>query len=277
MYYDDIKIENVVHRFFSGKTVVNNPCTQVNSLEFIRFGHTLFFHGNKEQKKTIRLTGPVLFWTRQGDDYQIIPDPENPNEKYIEHISIDFRGPRTSRMVQALYELYPDEIFVPESPSEFFDMFSRILQLYRLDPVKNMPEIGMRLEQIMFQVISSALQEKSEVCDRYGLEKIAGELRSNPFEDYDFSQIAASVGVSFDHFRRLFREKHRLPPATYLHHQRMMRAVELLEKTDMRIKEIVYTCRFRSEIDFSRSFKKYSGYSPRNYREKCKKDVSIKE
>ena len=48
----------------------------------------------------------------------------------------------------------------------------------------------------------------------------------------------------------------------------MIRAAELLAKTDMRIKEIVFTCHFKSLMDFSRSFRKYSGLSPRAYRRK---------
>ena len=76
------------------------------------------------------------------------------------------------------------------------------------------------------------------------------------------------MNLSMDHFRRLFRERHQLPPHEYLSHQRMIRAAELLAKTDMRIKEIVFTCHFKSLMDFSRSFRKYSGLSPRAYRRK---------
>ena len=45
-------------------------------------------------------------------------------------------------------------------------------------------------------------------------------------------------------------------------------AAELLVMTDMRIKEIVYNCKFDSMMDFSRTFKRYSGMSPRDYRRK---------
>jgi len=36
----------------------------------------------------------------------------------------------------------------------------------------------------------------------------------------------------------------------------------------MRIKEIVYNCKFANMMDFSRSFKRYSGMPPRDYRRK---------
>ena len=268
MYFDDIKIQNVIHRFISGTKRENNLHAEVNSLEFIRCGYVLFFHDDGTRKETIRLNAPVFFWTRQGDDYAIIPDEESPRMKYVEHIYIDFTGPRTSRMVEALYELYPSGKMTPLEPEKIFETFRKILYLYRIDPVQNSAEIGVLLETLMFYVCSEKYNNKTDGYDHYKLETIADDIRSNPFKDYNFSATAKSLGITPDHFRRLFRGKHHLTPTAYLNHQRMIRAVELLEKTDMRIKEIVFTCHFSSVIGFSRSFKKYSGLSPREYRQK---------
>ncbi len=51
-----------------------------------------------------------------------------------------------------------------------------------------------------------------------------------------------------------------------LRNQRMLRAADLLRTTNMRIKEIMYACKFDTLMEFSRSFKSYSGMSPRAYR-----------
>ena len=66
-----------------------------------------------------------------------------------------------------------------------------------------------------------------------------------------------------------------MTPKEYLLRQRMLRAVELLENTNMRIKEIVFSCHFSSDVDFSRSFKKYCGLSPRAYREQFRKQRNV--
>ena len=100
---------------------------------------------------------------------------------------------------------------------------------------------------------------------------LAEQFRSDPFQKYNFNEIAENLKISPDHFRRIFRQKHKLTPHAYLHHQRMLRAVELLKMKEMRIKDIVFSCNFNSFVDFSRTFKKYTGLSPRQYREKLLK------
>ena len=54
------------------------------------------------------------------------------------------------------------------------------------------------------------------------------------------------------------------------------RAAELLRTTGMRIKEIVFSCRFTSDVEFSRGFKKFSGLSPRAYREQCRRGGALR-
>ena len=57
--------------------------------------------------------------------------------------------------------------------------------------------------------------------------------------------------------------------------KQMIRAAELLVMTDMRIKEIVYNCKFSNMMDFSRSFKRHYGMSPRDYRRKHDSSESL--
>ncbi len=238
-----------------------------NSLEFIRFGHIQLL---RERDGTVAdLAAPAFFWMRQDEKYLFFHKGCDQSEKRVEHIYFDFSGERSERMVTALENLYPAGMFHPSCPNEVYDTFIQILRLYRIDPVTKLPEIVMLMEKLMFIAYDSAKAPVSEEKDAYGLEKIAERLRCEPFRKYDFNGIAHEVGLSMDHFRFLFRKKHKLTPLAYLHHQRMIRAAELLEKTDMRIKEIAYTCNFSSEMDFSRDFKKYSGFSPRIYRDHC--------
>ena len=92
-------------------------------------------------------------------------------------------------------------------------------------------------------------------------------------ENFDFAAFAAKKGITLYHFRRLFRQVHLMPPSEFLREQKMIRAAELLRLTSMRIKEIMFNCSFTSEMEFSRSFKRYSGYSPRKYREIHRKNI----
>ena len=266
MYFDDINLKLVVHRFFNLTEKDFIYLTENNSLELIRSGHLQLFR--KRDGKMIDLTAPAFFWMKKGEEYQFVSNKQELPGKYIEHIYFDFDGERSERIISALDEMYPDGMLHPRDPAAVSDSFFRILQLYRIDPKGKLPEIGMLIEKLLFLACDSAQPRIAGQRDAYGLENIAEKLRGEPFLDYDFHKTAAELNLSMDHFRRLFRERHQLPPQEYLSHQRMIRSAELLEKTDMRIKEIVFTCHFKSLMDFSRSFRKYSGLSPRAYRRK---------
>ena len=264
MYFSDIQIITVMHHYFppAGKKLYFT--TESNSLEFIRFGHVRLLE--KRSGKVLDLQAPAFFWMHQDEEYLFEPVETDSGGKYIEHIYADLSGERSNRMIKALDGLYPEGMFHPADPEEVSRIFFHLLHLYRIDPHRKLPEIALHLENLMITAYNSRRHIVSEKRDAYDLERIAETLCSEPFGEYDFRKMALDRGLSVDHFRRLFREKHGVPPLEYLHRQRMIRAAELLEKTDLRIKEIVYSCHFRSDMDFSRKFKKYSGLSPRNYR-----------
>ncbi len=262
-YFNDLKFILVAHRFFIYSSA-NFFITENNSLEFIRSGHIIL---KRQNGLEIELSAPAFFWMKENSSCRFIVPNEKYHDKYIEHIYLDFNGERSRRMLSSLDELYPAGVFRPRNPEEVSDTFFRILKLYRGNPVSNHAGMGMLTEKLMFLAYDSFPHRQENSKDSYGLEQIAEKLRSEPFEDYDFHAIATELDISIDHFRRIFREKHKITPAAYLHHQRMFRAAELLKTTNMRIKEIVISCKFKSDIDFSRSFKKFSGLSPRIYRE----------
>lgn len=265
MYYEDLVIDKVVHRFFRRETLLDFVPWN-NSIEFIRFGHILL--KRTSDGSIIDLKAPVVFWMHKDVRYNYInKDPEN-TEKYTEHFFCDFVGERSERMLAALDELYPSGSFKPSSPDDVYKDFLRLLRLYRADWKINLPEIGFILEKLIFTAYDSSGNENSSAHDIQNLDRIAELLRSEPFQEYDFKSFAAEMDISYDHFRRIFRKKHRLTPREYLLHQRMFRAAELLKNDNMRIKEIVYSCNFKSLIDFSRIFKRYSGLSPREYRKR---------
>ena len=268
MYYDDLKFAISVHRFFS-----TDPSdffvTESNSLEFIRSGHIQL--KRKSDGQIIDLAAPAFYWLHQDASYRYIVSGLNPGHKYTEHIYVDIRGERSFRMVKALDELFPEGMFHPQDPEEVSRVFFHLLQLYRSDPKKNLPEMGALTERLMYLAYASAEKIPAESEDPYHLDKIAEQIRSDPFAKYDFHRIARQLEISDDHFRRIFQKKHQLTPHAYLNHQRMLRATELLTTTHMRIKEIVYSCNFRSLIDFSRAFRKFNGMSPRQYRENARR------
>lgn len=264
-YFDDITFRIVAHRFkISGPESFST--SESNSLEFIRSGELRLEYADGLR---VPLKAPAFFWIPRGREFRFSLPPGTPPGRASEHIYADILGPRSERMMAALDALFPEKFFTPRDPERVSALFFELLRLYRSSPERNHPEMAALAERLMALACSNS--DGKEIPDPYGLDRIAEDLRSDPFADFDFSRLARKAGLSPDHFRRLFRKRHQLTPHAYLNHQRMFRAAELLRTTGMRIKEIVFSCRFTSGVEFSRGFKKFSGLSPRAYREQCRR------
>lgn len=77
--------------------------------------------------------------------------------------------------------------------------------------------------------------------------------------------LAAQLGFSEVHFRKLFSETYGEPPHRYILHLRIRRARQLLADGILTIGAIAGQCGFSSVYHFSRSFKKNVGVSPSAY------------
>lgn len=231
-----------------------------NSIEFIRNGHVMLEKDGRE----IALSAPVLFWMRQGQTCRFFfPDK---TAGILEHIYFDFTGARSERLLAWLEEACPAGFLTPRDPEKVSGIFYDMLKLYRNDSQANHAELAVGVEQLAAHIKESLAPAKYPLEDPYGIWQSAEKIRNDPFLYFDFHAMAAKAGITYDHYRRLFRGVHKMSPPAYVRDQRMFRAAELLRVTSLRIKEIVCSCHFDSLMEFSRSFKKYYGLSPRAYR-----------
>ncbi len=79
--------------------------------------------------------------------------------------------------------------------------------------------------------------------------------------------VCDSLGISASYLGQLFKKYKETTFVKFLTGVRMEKAKELLSTTGDRIVEIALTCGYRDVYYFSHSFKKYTGVSPKKYRE----------
>lgn len=258
--YDEIHFETVERKYL----LYSSPApfeSETNSIEFIRNGRLVLECENDR----IPLVAPVVFWMRQGKHYRFVL-PDNPQSP-LEHLYVDYYGNRSNQITEQLEELCPEGFLIPANPDQITGLFLKMLKFYRINAELHHPELAVGIEEITLNLLQSlrssaqAFPEKS-----HGIWQLAEDIRVNPFRDFDFRKIAASARISYDRFRKIFKERVGMPPQTYVRNQRLFLAASLLRSTNMRVKEVMYTCHFESLMDFSRSFRKYSGMSPSDYR-----------
>lgn len=262
-YYDDITFAVVIQHFSMYST--GRPFHPENhSIEFIQKGKIKL----EANGKIIELVAPVLFWMRSGGKYRFFVD-EN-RSVTCEHIYFDFNGRRAEKMIQELERICPEGFVTPKDPELVEQIFADQVRKYRQDHIYYHPDLVVNAERLVLQIVQSARREPKQQDDLYGILSIGRKIKSDPFQDYDFRALASQAGISYEHYRRLFREYHGRAPAAFVLNRKMFLAAEMLQMTNMRIKEIMTTCKFDSMMNFSRTFKRYSGLSPMDYRNKFK-------
>lgn len=79
--------------------------------------------------------------------------------------------------------------------------------------------------------------------------------------------LAKDVGLSESRLWHLFKEATGSSPAEWTMRQRLARALELIETSDMSVKEIAFAVGFKSQSHFTRVFRRAFGRPPFQYRQ----------
>jgi AraC-like DNA-binding protein/mannose-6-phosphate isomerase-like protein (cupin superfamily) len=153
-----------------------------------------------------------------------------------------------------------------------------IVLLNRILKEKDSTEIGSEfLNYLMvlelFVLISRALKMEWEnsIKDKSPKLKelihISAKYINNNFErDISLGDIAKFVFLSPSYFTRAFKEEMGISPINYLLKTRIERSKELLADTSLRISEIALSVGFSNQQRFNEIFKKYSKFTPLQYR-----------
>jgi transcriptional regulator GlxA family with amidase domain len=96
--------------------------------------------------------------------------------------------------------------------------------------------------------------------------QIAELLSEDLSRDLDMEALANSVKLSTSRLRHLFKDETGLTPAQYLKRLRLEHARELMEKSFLRLKEVMPLVGITDESHFVRDFKKTHGLPPIKHR-----------
>ena len=81
-------------------------------------------------------------------------------------------------------------------------------------------------------------------------------------------EMAEAANVSVDHFHKLFKKETKFTPNQFIRHHRLEKAKELLESSNLRVKEITSRVGIQDISHFVRDFKSKYGLKPNEYRQK---------
>ena len=95
-------------------------------------------------------------------------------------------------------------------------------------------------------------------------------MKKNLEKSLTLSDIAKSVNYSPSHFGQIFQKKTGSTPLAYFTQMKIQKACQLLDFSDLRIKELASLLGFYDQYHFSKVFTKHIGESPSVYKKKNK-------
>ncbi len=106
--------------------------------------------------------------------------------------------------------------------------------------------------------------------DEVLLERIMKEINAHIDDpELNVEKLSTEVGVSRAHLHRKMKDLIGMTPSDYIRNIRLKRACELLRRPDIEVTQVAYKIGFTSQPHFSSHFKRYTGFSPSEYRAKC--------
>ena len=98
------------------------------------------------------------------------------------------------------------------------------------------------------------------------LEPVLDYIRAHLADNIGVDELANLLGVSSDHFTRLFKRMLNQTPIQYIIQQRVSKAAELLCDSDLNLDQIAIDCGFPNRRYLSRRFSESFGMPPAHFR-----------
>ncbi len=170
----------------------------------------------------------------------------------------------------ANYPLYNDHFLVRMGTSaRAVELVSDLLKNYQLPGGIAALKTKILFINLIQEMILSAKRQFQDT-DSEIIEQAVSYLCSHYAESLTIEEVAKKFGFNQRRFTYLFERETGMSPMNYLTDLRMRRSKEMLRSYTCPVAQIAEWVGYADSFYFSRIFKKYTGMSPSEYREKTK-------
>ncbi len=124
----------------------------------------------------------------------------------------------------------------------------------------------------LLQMAFSELIEENGRCNSNSnyseyIKQAINYIQANINKNISVNEIADYLSLNRSYFSIMFKNELNVSPKEYIKNHKIGKACQLLNNTDLSIKEVAYSVGFNDPLYFSREFKKVMGYPPKKHRE----------
>ncbi len=210
------------------------------------------------------LKSPVAWFTFPGPFFRFGPASR---DGCWDHRHISFRGERVMAWAKAGLVNFKTRspVFPVSDPERFAGQMDEIMA-YLESPAYGSERAVQMFEGLLLQLHEKrAVRTASSPAEVKILDFIT-RIDGTPEQHWDCRQVARRLGLSYPHFRLLFRGLTGLPPGQYIRCRRMEKSARLLRQSRMEIKDIANQVGYEDIFHFSKLFKKHFRVSPGRFR-----------
>lgn len=210
----------------------------------------------------ITLDCPFVFFSYRDQVYSWL----TPSGVFRNSFYFDLAGSRAEELERTLKTDFPDGVVPVSDPVPFQQLLEQIHDSYFIQNPLRHYKLPLLAEEFIARVYmeQTAVQSPNKYA-RIILQD-ADEIGQAPGENHNFEQKAQKLGITFIHYRRIFKTVIGVPPYQYLQQCRLRLAIRLLKsEKQLQIQQIASECGFGNASEFSRFFRRQTGFSPLNY------------
>lgn len=240
-------------------------------LLYIAHGKGHFYFKNTGEETIVSKGNMILF--RPGEPQVYYYYAADKTEVYWVH----FTGSEVEKYL-AHYELPLNEnvFFTGVSPDYpwIFNQMIRELQLQRVNYEEMLRILLRHILLAINRFVKEGNQPKSEMVNE--IERAAHYFEENYNKDISVAQYATKHLMTVNRFIVQFKNIMKMTPMQYIMSLRITAAKGYFDSTNKNVTEVASAVGYDNPLYFSRVFRKYTGYSPSEYR-KMKSSNRLKE
>lgn len=192
-------------------------------------------------------------------------------ERYVLHLD-----PEMAHRKSPVYSLLTDRprgfcnvIHVEQSVAEIAEIFRALMRERSAKTVLAEEMEQLLVKELLIRIYRCTPLQPDSMHDELVMD-IKQRFENHFAEPYTLSDLAKQHRISVSALSHRFREMTGVSVMAYLQSCRMAHAKQMLAQTDSSIGEIVETCGFSDNSNFSRTFRQLNGLSPTDFRRKYK-------
>ena len=160
------------------------------------------------------------------------------------------------------------EVLYPGVNIAIFDTFITFMSSMKNTSDEGLPLLLAEAQKIILIIYQMHKNNTLKDENRELIDEACQRINQTLFYNIIAQEIAQSLGIGYEKFRKLFKSKIGISPGNFITIRRINTAKSLLIDTNKRIKEIALELDYPDTFTFSKQFKNIVGVSPNEFKKR---------